>query len=217
MQTILLQDEPELLRALERGILRRSDLRLVLAATSTELLERSRRESPDMVILDHDIPGGASGRLVDALHSLPVPPACLIVESDAAMDVSEIGEPRRAPIQDSICRRLGLAGRGAGRQPLRCATRVLWQGECLHGTTRDISRSGTFVVTRTPLARARKVELQMRALPGRRLTGHVVRSVALSPEQDRLPGMGICFEIEHHLTAAEMETVLSDEAARVQE
>ena len=217
MHTIVLQDDPELLRTLERGILRRSGLRLVLAATSDEVVARSQRDSPAIVILDRDIPGGSPVALVDTLRALPVPPVCLIVDDEFVLDIDDGGEPRRAPIQDSICRRLGLTGRGAMRQPLRCAVRVHSEDECRRGTTRDISSSGAFVVTRAPFETERGVEVRLGALGERSVAGRVVRSVAPSSAPDCLPGMAIQFDDADRLSAADMEASISAAMARVKE
>ena len=217
MHTIVLQDDPELLRTLERGILRRSDLRLVLAATSDEVVARSQRDSPAMVILDRDIPGGSPVALVDTLRALPAPPECVIVDDEFVLDIDDGGKTRRTPIQDSICRRLGLTGRGATRQPLRCTARVRSADECRQGTTRDISVSGAFVVMRTPYETERDVEVRLGALGERVVSGRVVRSVEPSSAQDCLPGMAIQFHEADRLSAADMEASISATVARVKE
>ncbi|MFQ5719793.1 MAG: PilZ domain-containing protein [Acidobacteriota bacterium] len=210
MRTILVQDDPGLLRTLEQGVLRRSSLKLLLARDRGDLLHRSRVESPDLVILDGNGPEDDTSDLIAALKALPAHPQCVVVELDRTPPGSRTDPVSGAAIQATICDGLGLSTRVRERCSAHGSVSVMSRQERRRGTTRDIGPTGAFVITPAPYGTAQTVELRLRALQSRGVPGRVVRSVPPAADRSHLPGMAICFDTGQELTAAEMETIVSD-------
>jgi len=196
MQTILLQDDPDLFRGLEHSLLCREGIALLTAAADADLLERCRQSRAQVVLLaGHGDP--ATERLVRRLESLPHDPLCLVAAGGGAA---------RELLKD-VESRLGLAGRAATRRVCRVAARVAGAGAACKGRTRDISISGTFVATEKILSAQTPVVVEF-TIPGvrphRRHAGVVVRSQAADPHSHHLAGMAVQFAPDERLSAGQL-------------
>jgi hypothetical protein len=191
MQTILLQDDPDLFRGLEHSLLCRDGINLLTAADA-DLLDTCR-ESGAQVVLLAARGKAATESLLGRLESLPHAPLCLVAASGrAARDLLAQMESR-----------LGVAGREAPRRACRVSARVTGQGISLKGRTRDISASGAFVATTEALPEDTRITVEF-ASPGRPSgalhAGVVVRAVPDDPPSQRLAGMAIRFAPDQRLS-----------------
>jgi hypothetical protein len=206
MQTILIQDDPDLFRHLEDSLLRRSDLRLLTAATAAELLARSRSEQPDLVVLG---PAGLETPAAEVerrLAGLPRPPVCLRCPDP------DVGRG----LEGDIHRHLGVALRRAQRHVCHLPVRLTAAGKARRGITRDLAAGGVYVATPKPYPVATKVSLRLRAADGSlavQAEGEVVRAVTPQAAGERLPGMAIRFLPSGGLDAATVSR-LADVAAQ---
>jgi hypothetical protein len=192
MQTILLQDDPDLFRGLEHSLLCRDGITLLTAAADADLLEICRERGAQVVLLAGR--GKAATQiLVRRLQSLPHDPLCLVAASGR--------EARDLLGKVESC--LGLARRAAPRRVCRVAARVTGSGTSCSGRTRDISATGAFVATRAVLPVQTPIVVEFGS-PGRRGSGRhsgaVVRSVAADSSSHHLAGMAIRFALDDRLS-----------------
>jgi CheY-like chemotaxis protein len=200
MHTILVQDDPILFRDLEGSLLRREELRLLTAGSPEALLECSRREHPDLVVLRDDRPGEHPQSVVRALNALPDPPAWILSPP----------VPDREALLAGIRDHLGLPERQARRRRCRVRVRSMVGAEERTGITRDLAEGGSFVAMNDPFEPSREVRLALRGQGMRRairLGGRVVRAVRPTSGSERLPGMAIRFHTDDRLTPEQMKTL----------
>ncbi|MCZ6600109.1 MAG: PilZ domain-containing protein [Acidobacteria bacterium] len=199
MQTILLQDDPDLFRGLEHSLLCRDGITLLTAAADADLLETCRESGAQVVLLAGR--GDAATRaLVLRLNSLPHDPLCL---------VADCGREAR-DLLGQVESRLGVVGRAAPRRVCRVVARVTCPGSSCRGRTRDISASGTFVATTKALPENTPIVVEF-ASPGRRQGGRhagvVVRSVSDDPSSQHLAGMAIRFAPGERLSDGQLDAL----------
>jgi hypothetical protein len=186
MRTILLEDDPILFRGLEGSLLRREELRIVTAASPEALLESSRRERPDIVLL-RDSGGSSSAPAVAAqIEAIPEAPPCVLSGT----------KPDRDALLARIREHLDLPARRARRRRCRLRVRSTGGGEERRGITRDLSATGVFVAMDDPFDVSTVLLLAIKG-PGKQppihLGGRVVRAVTPEPGSERLPGMAVRF------------------------
>ena len=219
MKTIVASHNPDLARDVDRDLLRRSDLRLVTARSTQELIERLRAGA-DMCFLDRVMPDTdaetalAAIRAEKKLMALPV----VMVTSQGApasdrkhareVGFADIVELPAAPgvLSLLVARHLGVPL----REDERFAVRVhVYDGdtastggtESYIGTSADLSEAGMLLKAKREVAAGALLQLRF-ALPGRagelNLKGRVVRVDvgAFAPAR----GLALAFE---QLTAAD--------------
>jgi hypothetical protein len=199
MQTILLQDDPDLFRGLEHSLLCRDGITLLTAAADADLLD-SCRESGAQVVLLAGREKTATESLVRRLKSLPHEPLCLVAA----------GGREARDLLGKVESRLGVAGRQAPRRVCRVAARVTGPGASCKGRTRDISASGAFVATTEVLPEKTPIVVEF-VSPGRRggnrHAGVVVRSVPDDSPSQRLAGMAIRFAPDERLSDSQLDAL----------
>jgi len=198
MQTILLQDDPDLFRGLEHSLLCREGINLLTATGEAPLLDACRTSLAQVVLL---AAAGSSEDLVRRIESLPHAPLCFTARDgqEASLLLTEIQE------------RLGLPGRDGARHPCRVPVLVRSGSGSCRGRTRDLSTSGVFVATEPGCGLCGAVEIDLRP-PGAseviRCRGRVVRGVPLDRASDRLAGLAVSFTAGHGLSTSQVDRLV---------
>lgn len=215
MSRIVLVEDSEVLRELERSFVSRADCALVTAKTGPELLEAVRRERPALVLLDVN-PTGADGLSLcraikddPQLRATPVVFVSLPIEHDRCREAGADGfvsrPASRARLLEALRRFVPAVERSSDRVPV--VLRVDYRGR--HGQegfgfTKDLSAEGLFLKTRERFELAEVLELVF-SLPvpgGRsiRAAGRVVRNADAGADPHAVAGAGIAF---HRLSAGD--------------
>lgn len=224
MKTILLHDDPHLLRQIEGSLICREGLRLVLASDSHGLPDQSRRLRPDLVVLSSQGLQGSISKVLTDLDRLADRPDCLVVVSvQSATDTAAlphlsttgyeagiVTQVDRLP--ERVGQHLGLATRKAPRQTCRMAVRISVGSEVLNGTSRDLSATGLFVSLAPPLPQLDRVALHLKGKRRRKpvhLAGSIVRRVSPRADAFRLSGLAVRFDDSHRLPQKRLEELVS--------
>ena len=177
-RTILLVDETEWFRELGTLFLARSG-RVLTAASADEALAIARREHPDIVITDLDMPGRDGADLCCAIRRDPLlayTPVVVVIGSQRPEDHSRsiragatdiLTKPlARAALLESVTR-LTRFEKPQGRPRIRVAEPVLLDlgGTNRWGTLRNLSRAGAFIELPEPLPGGREISLSFK-IPG---------------------------------------------------
>jgi uncharacterized protein (TIGR02266 family) len=210
MARILIVDEAELFRRLERTFLRRAGFDLHAASTPEDLLTKARALRPDLILLHARRAGGRCG--VPCARTLGQDPATasipvvLVTEpgttppADLAARITLVPSPvDPRQLAETVCRRLGTVARGAARHPVRVAVRVRSEEGTLRGLTKDLSAEGLFLPTPRPPAAGARVRVRVTLPRGEQdaevvdADGIVVRSIPDDPGSYLVPGAGLRF------------------------
>jgi CheY-like chemotaxis protein len=218
---ILIADDTRLFRELGAVFLARLGI-IVTASTGTETLKVARREQPDVMIVDFDMPDMCGDNLCRAvkadrdLHRIPV----IIVTS--GQNAEEHARAVRAQADDVLTKPLNrlqiglsvsrLLGEGRHRAPTRVPldegvrVRLVRADASSWGVARDLSRGGVFVETLGRLPVNTELHLDFRLPVNTELhldfrLPEVRRSVRPTAQvmwsgphpKSRAPGMGLRF------------------------
>ncbi len=207
MTKILLLDDVELFLEFEHSFLRRSDCELLTALTGEEILEKVRRDRPDVVLLD--VPLGGEGGLSVCraikddpdLQATPVIFVSLPVEHERCMAAGADGfvsrPASRGRLLEAVRRFVPAVERACYRLPV--TLRVDYKGRAGEGIgfTKDLGLEGLFLKTRDAFEAGDALELTFTLpVPAPRpihAGGHVVRTVAARPESHLVAGVGVAF------------------------
>jgi CheY-like chemotaxis protein len=202
-RTILLVDETEWFRDLGTLFLARSG-RVLTCGSAEEALELARRERPDMVITDLDMPGRDGADLCVAIRRDPLlayTPVVVVIGSHRPEDHSRairagatdiLTKPlARAALLDSVRRLTGFE-RPQGRPRIRVAApvRLDVDGTQRWGTLRNLSRAGAFVELPEPLPGGREVSLSFKIPGSARSIAPTAQVVWSRRAQASAPGAG---------------------------
>jgi uncharacterized protein (TIGR02266 family) len=206
---ILVADDAELFRELESAFLVRLG-RVLTASSGSEALEIARRERPDVVIADFDMPdmcGDNLCRAVKADRDLHRTPVILVTSGRSADDRARavraqaddvVMKPiNRIQLGLSVSRLLGADRHLApARVPLaeEVRVRLVRAGSSAWGVMRDLSRGGAFVESHGKLPVDTEIDLDFK-LPNVRRPLRPSAQVmwwGLHPTS-RTPGMGLRF------------------------
>ena len=201
MRTILLEDDPILFRGLECSLLRREELRILTAGSPEALLESSRRDRPDLVVLRDTGDASSTPAIVEQLEAIPDSPPCVLSPA----------KPDREALLARIHEHLDLPARRTLRRP--CRLRVCSTGgdDERTGITRDLAATGTFVAMEDPFELSSDLLLAFKGHGMRQAVqvgGRVVRSVPPAPGSERLPGMAVRFHDGELLSQEVLDALL---------
>jgi uncharacterized protein (TIGR02266 family) len=206
---ILIADDTQLFRELGSVFLVRLGI-ILTASTGTETLEIARREQPDVMIIDFDMPDMCGDNLCRAvkadrdLHRIPV----IVVTS--GQDPEEHARAVRAQADDVLMKPLNrlqiglsvsrLLGEGRHRTPARVPfdesvrVRLVRADASSWGVARDLSRGGVFVETLGRLPVNTELHLDFRLPEVRRSVRPTAQVMWSGPHpKSRAPGMGLRF------------------------
>jgi Tfp pilus assembly protein PilZ len=201
MRTILLEDDPILFRGLECSLLRREELRIVTAGSPEALLESSRRERPDLVVLRDTGDASSAPDIVEQIEAIPDSPPCVL----------SAAKPDREALLARIHEHLDLPARRAPRRRCRLRVRSTRGDDQRTGITRDLSEAGVFVAMDDPFELSSDILLAFKGHGMRqavKVGGRVVRSVPPAPGSERLPGMAVRFNDEERLSREVLDALL---------
>jgi CheY-like chemotaxis protein len=172
---ILVIDDAALFRDLVSFVLARSG-HVVTATTGEEGLAAARRDHPEVVVADLDLPGIGGDTVCKEIKADPslLDTAVLLVTSGASAECHE--RAVRAGADDILSkpinqRSLVLAVnrflrvpvvRALPRAPLDTLVEIRWGSESLRGVARDVSRAGIFVALDRPIPDGTEVVLEFR-------------------------------------------------------
>ena len=203
MQTILLQDDPDLFRGIEHSLLCREGINLLLASGEAALLSACRESHAQVVLLASGRPGRGLARRLEAL---PHAPLCVSLPEDG----------RAGGMMASITDRLGLSGRQDERHSCHVPARVDAVAGSCRGRTRDLSLFGAFIATGTGCTLDGPVEVEFRSGRGGEAihcNGHVVRDVPRDKASDHLAGLAVRFATHGGLSQGQLESLMTAELA----
>jgi CheY-like chemotaxis protein len=192
---------------LDASFLRRAGWDITAARTPADLVDRARREPPDLVLLDSRDGFDAAGcvRLFKRdtdLRAIPVLVLAGAAEAgpcEAAGAEAILVHPVVTPaVETALCALARIAPRAGHRRATRVPARVSTPNGQLRGRLRDISTSGAFLRLPRPVAPGTTLELHLRLpLPegGRDIDARavVVREVGEEPGSPRIAGIGVRF------------------------
>lgn len=226
---IVVADDTEMFRELETLFLKR--LGLVLTASSgPEALEIARRERPDIVIADLDMPGMEGDTLCRAIKAdrdLHRTPVILVTSGASAYDRARAV---RARADDVLCKplnriQLTLAVkrlldasefRGMPRVALddRVRVRLSRTDAGAWGVVRDLSRGGVFIESHGRLPLATEVDLDFR-LPNVRVPLRPTAEVVWRGRHPKsgAPGMGLRFLALDRSSTDQIEAYVDERSA----
>jgi CheY-like chemotaxis protein len=207
MSRVLMVDNAALFRMLDASFLRRAGWDIAAARTPADLVDRARREAPDLVLLDSRDGFDAAGcvRLLKRdtdLCAIPVLVLALPADAASCEDAGAeaiLNHPAiTAAVETTLCALARIAPRHGHRRAARLAARVSTPNGQLRGRLRDISASGAFLTLPRPIAAGTALELHLRLpLPeGERdfdARAIVVREVGDEPGSPRVAGIGVRF------------------------
>jgi hypothetical protein len=203
MQTILLQDDPDLFRGMEHSLLCREGINVLLADGETALVSACSESRAQVVLLA----SGQSGQgLARRLEGLPHAPLCVSLPEDG----------QAGGMMASITDRLGLSGRQGERHSCHVPARVNAGAGSGRGRTRDLSLFGAFIATGPGCTLDGPVEVEFR--PGRggeaiHCNGQVVRGVPRDGASDHLAGLAVHFAPDGGLSRGQLENLMTAELA----
>lgn len=234
MPRVLMVDDAGLFRLLEASFLRRLGCDIVPVAGWPDLLDKARRDRPDLIVIDADSPGIDAPACLRTLKGDPFLRGTRVVVVSAPGRLGSCFEAgadaalARPFAPEALEMALGsLGGVGHRRGPRRSA-RLMAQiapepgGARRRCRVKDISRTGLFLALPEPLPLETAVTLSLR-LPIQahhcsiRARGVVVRQVQSDPDSHLIAGVGVRFldmppETES-LIARYVGTVNADAAA----
>jgi uncharacterized protein (TIGR02266 family) len=203
---ILLLDDADLFLEFEHSFLRRSDCELLTAPTDEDLLEKVRRDRPNVVLLD--VPRGRDGLGVcraikddPDTKSTPVIFVSMPVEHERCMAAGADGfvsrPASRGRLLDALRRFVPAVERACYRLPV--TLRVEYQSRKGDGVgfTKDLGPEGLFLKTRDDFDTEDALDLTLTLpVPAPRpihAGGRVVRTVAARPDSQVVAGVGVAF------------------------
>jgi PilZ domain-containing protein len=214
--TVLLQDEPALLKGLEQTFMRRDEIRLTLVSDAPAALARAAGDPGALAVIleTHDdlAPGAAAGsagrvepRRRCVVFCTCTPPAAHVEADQSGLPAPASGEA----FLDLIRSRLGVVARQFERRVCRLHAEARAGGAVFRGVSRDLSRSGVFLVGGEPFADGEAVRVSLRA--GRRgpvieALGRVSRSIR-ARDGGPAAGMAVCFAPESRLRADQVDAL----------
>ena len=160
MQSILLVDDSGLFRGIAEKIARRTRCRVLLAVSGADALAVSRRENPDLILLDAEMAGMTGFDVCRVLKADPrfsrVPIVVVSGNPGAAENGRRAGADECLPkpfdepaVFDTIRKHLLLFPRDESRAAVGWSV-TFWRDGAQHsGTLKDLSRGGFFI--RTPV------------------------------------------------------------------
>ena len=207
MSRVLMVDNAALFRMLDASFLRRAGWDITSARTATDLVERARREPPDLVLLDSsdgfDAPGCV--RLLKRDAGLAAVPVLVLAAASEAGPCEAAGaeailtHPVVTPaVETAMCALARIAPRAGHRRAARVPARVSTPEGALRGRLLDISASGAFLTLPRSMPAGTPLEIHARLpLPegGRAVDAHavVVRASPAEPGPPRVVGVGVRF------------------------
>jgi len=171
--TLLIVDEIRWFRELGESFLARTG-RVISCGSTDQALEIARRDRPDVVITDLDIPGKDGVELCTAIRRDPLlayTPVVIVTGSRepddharairaGATDVLAKPLTRRALIESVA--RLTRYEKPQGRPRVDVAAPVRIRDRDQWGTLRNVSRGGAFIETTTALPNRREISLEFK-------------------------------------------------------
>jgi CheY-like chemotaxis protein len=205
MVKILLVDDMKNFLDLEISFLRRKDCQIITAADGFEALKYTKLEKPDIIILDHEMPkmtGIECARIIkndDALKKIPI---IMISSSNKQEEAFRAGvnEFVKKPLgEDSFLRELkkfiDIADREDTRMPLTLEVDYDFNGTKITAWTRDISKSGAFLISGDTFSVGSSVDLVIKLDEKKsvKVKGEVVREMREEEGGHLVTGMGFKF------------------------
>jgi CheY-like chemotaxis protein len=158
---LLIVDDMKSFLDLEKAFLRRADCRVLTAATGLEAIRVAQAEQPDLIILDIEMPelnGIEATRILKANRATAAIPIVIFSSTTRKDEAMAAGAQEfvSKPVDeerflDTVQRYVPLQFRKDERKTLSTGVRFSRDQEHGEGKLTDISVSGCFLVTNTPL------------------------------------------------------------------
>jgi len=211
---ILLVDDVLPFIELQRNYLKRTTCRIQTARTGVQALSQCRRDPPDLVFLDADMPemdGITACRFLKADPVLSRLPVVIVTLPDRREECLRAGcndvliKPfESAAFLETVRRFVPLLERREGRIPVSCRVEFSAKGSSYAAYTRDLSTHGLFLKSPRPFAVGTRLQMRIQ-LPSRRgergpekpaplaVEGEVRRSLRPAAGSHLLAGIGVRF------------------------
>ena len=172
-RTILIIDGAAMFRDLESFVLSRTS-HIITARTGEEGLAAARRERPEVVVVDLDLPQMSGDAVCKEIKNDPELADTAVIMVTVRASADDHARAVRAGADDILSkpidqRALALSVnrflrfpmlRSVGRVSMQVPVAIHTNGTTLQGTTRDISRSGLFVEIDRPISEGTEVDLE---------------------------------------------------------
>lgn len=220
IRKILIVDDAPMFRELASLFLARCG-RVITASSAGEALELARRERPDVIVTDLDMPGMGGDELCRCVkrdEEIGETPVIVVAGRD---DPREHALAVRAGADDVVAKPIhrmaliqavnrflrGQGARGLARVPIETQVHIAYERQECWGVARNLSRGGMFVEAEHPMPPATEVELEFR-LPSSGLEMSPTAQVIWSRERQLgLPdGMGLQFLALDRASAEEIDS-----------
>ncbi|HEY3170025.1 MAG TPA: response regulator [Thermoanaerobaculia bacterium] len=204
MRSVLLVDNRGLFRDIARAVTRRTNCRVLTAASGAEALAVARREKPDLVFMDAEMEGMTGVdvcRVLKADKQFAHRPIILVGGGEkerqegerAGADGYLPGDFAEDEFFETLRRHLHVFARDATRSTVAWSI-TFWRDGIQHeGTIRDLSRGGFFVSTSVQQPIGARLEISFEApveSPNRAIVGEAI-VVRIGREPDE--GLGCRF------------------------
>jgi len=204
MPKILLVDDVDLFLELERSYLEGCDYDLVTASSGEETLQRLDKIAPDVLLLDYYMPGINGDEVCRAIRQnekwrqLPILMVTAAGKPEEVKNCLEAGcddyitKPvNKNELREKVQRLLGqIQRRTADRVPVKIPVQLQEGGNFHVVSAEDLSTTGAYLKSTTPLAENTTVEIKIETPQGEALSiyGKIKRST--QPDTD---GCGVYF------------------------
>lgn len=206
MTTILLGKECSSFLEIDDSVLQRAEVRFVWAETPDAFVPLAREHTPDLVILDPQVPGyDAYGCAREILAAAGEAVTVLVFGNTADQDRAEaagvsglITRPlTQARLVEAIRRYHPIAARETDRAEVALKVSVVRAGVEGLAYTRDLATDGCFLLTHEPVAKGESLSLAFQLpIRGKReikVDGEVVRVQAAAADGTGTPGIAVKF------------------------
>ncbi len=209
MPKILIVDDVRAFLDLEISFLRRSECQLLPATDGLEALKIAKKEKPDLIFLDIEMPrmnGIEVLRIIRSDPELKDTPVVIVTALDKEEEAMKAGATEfvKKPVYEEdilnlVKKYVGIPERKEERVAISLPVKIKIDGKIIEGFTRDISLAGAFVIIRDAVPFGSEIELEMDVPSEKKgtkikLYGEVVREEKEDLAGQIITGIGIAFK-----------------------
>jgi CheY-like chemotaxis protein len=213
MPKILIVDDVKAFLDLEVSFLKRAECEIISAMDGLEALKQAKREKPDLIFLDIEMPKMTGIEVLRIIRNDPelknTPVVIVTALENKEEEALKAGatEFLKKPVYEKdilymVKKYVGIPERREERIAVSLPVRVKTEKKVIDGFTRDLSLVGAFVIIRESIPLGTEVEIEME-IPSEvketrmekiKITGEVVREEKEEIKGQVIKGVGIAFK-----------------------
>ncbi len=210
MPKILIVDDVRAFLDLEISFLKRAECEIISAMDGLEALKQAKREKPDLVFLDIEMPRMTGIEVLRIMRNDPdlknIPVVIVTALENKEEEAIKAGatEFLKKPVYEKdilnmVKKYVGIAERKEERVGVSLPLKIKTAKKTIDGFTRDISLAGTFVIIRDSIPLGSEVEIEMEIplepkVERIKVSGEVVREEKEDLKGQIITGVGIAFK-----------------------